>query len=75
MYIAVSGTATKDAWLFKIPVSRNGLWKNKIARNVANDTNVLTQLRDAGWRIAIVWQCGIRNKANAENRLIPALSA
>lgn len=61
--------------LFKIPASRNEFWENKIAKNIANDTNVLTQLRNAGWRIAIVWECGIRNKANAENRLIPALSA
>lgn len=60
--------------LFKVPATRNEFWINKFAKNRENDTSVIRQLRDAGWRVAIVWECEIRNKANAENHLIPALS-
>jgi len=46
--------------LFKWPSDRAEFWRLKIERNRANDQNALTSLVEAGWRVALVWECAIR---------------
>ena len=32
----------------------------KFARNVERDTGARSRLADAGWRVAVVWECALR---------------
>lgn len=48
--------------LFKWPKANSGFWRRKITGNCANDEKNLTQLRLAGWRTLIIWECAIRGK-------------
>jgi DNA mismatch endonuclease, patch repair protein len=49
-----------DCPLFKWPQTRPEFWRAKIDRNRANDLKAVTALRDAGWRVGIVWECAVR---------------
>jgi DNA mismatch endonuclease, patch repair protein len=49
-----------DCPLFRLPSTRSDFWREKIARNRANDHRALTSLAAAGWRVAVVWECAIR---------------
>lgn len=42
------------------PASNADFWKAKFARNQARDIEVFALLHNAGWRIATVWECGLR---------------
>lgn len=46
--------------LFKWPKSRADFWQQKIMRNKANDEKAMVSLRQAGWRIATVWECALK---------------
>lgn len=35
-------------------------WSGKFERNVERDRLVIEALQKLGWRIAIVWECGLR---------------
>lgn len=41
------------------PATRPDFWASKFAANVARDARDLRQLRDQGWRVAIIWACGL----------------
>jgi DNA mismatch endonuclease (patch repair protein) len=36
-------------------------WEAKFARNRQRDAEVMTALRETGWRLATVWECGLRS--------------
>ena len=42
------------------PKSRVDFWTRKFEENVERDKRQIRALRDAGWRIGIVWECGLR---------------
>lgn len=48
--------------LFKMPSTRLEFWQPKLERNVVKDKRNNQSLKDAGWRIAIVWECAIKGK-------------
>ena len=43
------------------PASNAAFWKAKFERNIARDTEVRDALHAAGWRVAVVWECGLRS--------------
>lgn len=43
------------------PASRQEFWTAKFEANVARDAVVRAALRERGWRVAIVWECALRN--------------
>ena len=45
-----------------MPKSNTAFWKNKIAGNVKRDELVKKQLKKAGWRIIIIWECQLKQK-------------
>ena len=45
----------------KTPKSNRPFWINKFRANVERDLRKLHDLEAAGWRAAIVWECGIRH--------------
>ncbi|MFX1736390.1 very short patch repair endonuclease [Paraburkholderia sp. A1RI_3L] len=62
-----------DCPLFKWPQTRPEFWREKIARNRANDAKALAALAARGWRIAIVWECAIRGADRDVGALIEQL--
>lgn len=42
------------------PSSNTDFWSGKLERNIARDRQVLDILLADGWRVAIVWECGVR---------------
>lgn len=45
---------------FRLPKTRPEFWVAKIQRNVERDMAAIEQLRDAGWRVAVIWECALR---------------
>jgi len=43
------------------PKSRADFWQSKFAANVARDHRNQHLLKNAGWRVAIVWECALRS--------------
>ncbi|MGJ4884328.1 very short patch repair endonuclease [Bradyrhizobium sp. HKCCYLRH1065] len=50
------------------PKSRTEFWQAKFTKNIARDRLVLDNLRAAGWRVKVIWQCELRDltKVTAE---------
>jgi DNA mismatch endonuclease, patch repair protein len=49
-----------------LPYSRREFWQNKFSRNMLRDQKVLYQLKIMGWRVAVLWECGLNRKFQAE---------
>ena len=49
-----------DCQLFKWPSTRPEFWKKKITRNRELDKINIEKLRQAGWRVFVVWECAIK---------------
>lgn len=47
-----------------MPATRRDFWQAKFAANTRRDELALTALRQAGWRTAVIWECGLRTGAN-----------
>lgn len=59
---------------FKLPSTRQDFWADKLAGNVSRDRRVCHELRDANWRIAVVWECATRSPAFNTERLVSVFS-
>jgi DNA mismatch endonuclease (patch repair protein) len=44
------------------PASNMNFWKSKFGDTVKRDKRNLEALRKLGWRVAIVWECSIKDK-------------
>lgn len=45
---------------FRLPKTRTPFWDGKLLRNQERDAVNVATLVAAGWRVAVVWECGIR---------------
>lgn len=52
----------------RLPRARRDYWQAKIAGNVARDRRTRRQLRRAGWRVLVVWECRTRPADRARLR-------
>lgn len=43
-----------------VPGTRRTFWTEKLAGNRKRDAAVKAQLRDLGWRVAVVWECALK---------------
>ena len=43
------------------PATREDFWTEKFRRNIQRDRAVQGQLRQLGWRVFVVWECGLRH--------------
>ena len=50
----------KNCRYFKIPSSNTAFWTRKIEGNALRDATVRSNLRKAGWRVLVVWECSTR---------------
>jgi DNA mismatch endonuclease (patch repair protein) len=51
------------------PKSRIGFWAHKFATNMARDLRQKQLLLDDGWRVIIVWECGLRGLQQTKSTL------
>lgn len=56
--------------LFKWPSTNVSFWKDKIGRNIERDEVCKNSLVNSGWRVAIVWECAIRDAVKNNNESI-----
>jgi DNA mismatch endonuclease (patch repair protein) len=49
-----------DCARFKWPRTRQAFWREKLERNRERDKAALSDLRRAGWRVQVVWECALR---------------
>lgn len=47
----------------KMPATRPEFWKDKLGKNAERDRRNIDQLLSMGWRVLVVWECSIRDKA------------
>lgn len=47
------------------PASNTCFWIEKFDRNRARDAAVVDQLHERGWRVAVIWECGLRGSQAA----------
>lgn len=46
-----------------IPATRTEFWNEKFEGNTARDAKNLETLLARGWRVAVIWQCALKNGA------------
>lgn len=51
-----------DCHLFRWPRTREDFWRSKITANIERDERNRSALANAGWRVAVVWECQIKGK-------------
>jgi DNA mismatch endonuclease (patch repair protein) len=55
--------------LSRLPKSRLEFWLPKLESNRLRDQRDMRRLRNAGWKILVVWECQLRHKERIENKL------
>ncbi|MGP8476936.1 very short patch repair endonuclease [Burkholderia sp. PR2] len=45
------------------PVTRAEFWQEKFKQNVLRDQAAIESLQQQGWRVFILWECGIRKQS------------
>jgi DNA mismatch endonuclease, patch repair protein len=60
-------------YLSSVPGTRRSWWKKKLEENAKRDARAVSELRNLGWRIMIIWECGFRkpktNRAEALDKI------
>jgi DNA mismatch endonuclease (patch repair protein) len=51
------------------PKANARYWREKIARNRARDVKSAAALRRLGWRVFLVWECGLKDPGRAAQSL------
>ena len=51
------------------PKSNIEFWQNKFAGNQERDQRNIVKLKEAGWRVVVVWECELSNIAKLRSRL------
>lgn len=44
----------------RIPKTRVDFWSEKLGRNVERDAIQIERLIELGWRVLVIWECGIK---------------
>lgn len=52
-----------------MPSGNRAFWQAKLEGNTARDARHLRELKRAGWRVAVVWECETRDAAKLSRRL------
>lgn len=54
----------------KLPETNRNFWEVKISKNIDRDNCDIIKLKEAGWKVLIIWQCEIKNKISQNERLL-----
>ncbi|MGY3642219.1 very short patch repair endonuclease [Pseudomonas sp. PK-RTE-24] len=55
---------------FKVPKTRANFWLDKIGKNQIRDSLQVALLIEQGWRVAVVWECAVKNNKNGRSNLL-----
>lgn len=55
--------------LARMPKSRLDFWGPKLEANRTRDAKKLAELKGAGWRVMVVWECELSDEAHLRSRL------
>ncbi len=55
------------------PASNKGYWGPKLARNVSRDRTNTERLEEAGWKVAVIWECETKNLDTMTRKLVDLL--
>lgn len=44
------------------PATRPEFWESKFSANILRDASNITKLLDMGWRVAVVWECALKDQ-------------
>jgi len=61
--------------LARLPKSRLSFWGPKLEANRLRDRRNSRALKEAGWKILVVWECQISNKERIKNKIWKFLGA
>ncbi|MBU4209356.1 MAG: DNA mismatch endonuclease Vsr [Proteobacteria bacterium] len=53
----------------KPPTTRTEFWQKKIGRTIERDKEKIDELSTLGWRVAVVWECGLKNNVLIESAI------
>lgn len=51
------------------PKTRTVFWADKFARNTERDTRKANELRSAGWRVGVIWECETLDKKALQDQI------
>lgn len=51
------------------PSTRKDFWEQKFLQNVKRDEKAVKELKQAGWRVGIVWECELKKSQGNLNQL------
>ena len=54
---------------FRWPVTRATFWREKLESNARRDFSNRRKLLDAGWRVALVWECALKDEPRRSRSL------
>ena len=57
-----------------LPTSNVAYWTQKIGSNRRRDRRIRDALRKAGWCVAVIWECKLRNTESVTSRLLKLTS-
>lgn len=60
--------------LFKWPATRREFWQEKIQGTCKRDAKNIAELKKLGWRVAVVWECELRNAKTNDEGILHALA-
>ncbi len=60
----------QECKLASTPKTNRDFWLLKFCQNVKRDVNNVTELREAGWEVAVVWQCEAQNADLLRRRIV-----
>lgn len=49
-----------------VPKSNREFWVNKLKKNVERDIKNRKKLKDQGYNVIVLWECGVFNKSNGK---------
>jgi DNA mismatch endonuclease, patch repair protein len=56
-----------------LPKTNRKFWKQKLARNAVRDREIIAELRLAGWRVGVIWECETKNPIKLTKRIERAI--
>lgn len=51
----------KDCFYATSPANNKQFWKKKLDKNAERDSVQLSKLLEGGWRVLVVWECGVKH--------------
>jgi DNA mismatch endonuclease, patch repair protein len=58
----------------RVPKANRDYWLGKVARNQDRDAHARARLEAMGWKVMVVWECGIKDPESLEQALRAALA-